>query len=86
MGTRNHQIIHQLNEVYAYIVSTQSLMWQVILDVLALGIQQTRNTMQDESPTMTTNSQPVTLLQPPNRHRLTVTRSQHLDVNEWLSP
>ena len=61
-------------------------MWQVIPDVLAHGIQQTTITMQHESPTMTTNSQPVTFLQPPNIHRITVTRNQHLDVNEWLSP
>ena len=67
MGTRNHQIINQLNEVYAPVVSAQSLMWQVIPDVLAHGIQQTRITMQHESPTMTPNSQPVTSLQPPNR-------------------
>ena len=85
MGTRNHQIINQLNEVYAPVVSAQSLMWQVIPDVLAHGIQQTRITMQHESLTMTPNSQPVTSLRPPNRHRITVTRNQHLDVNEWLS-
>ena len=39
VGTRNHQIIHQLNGVYAPIVSAQSLMWQVIPDVVAHGIQ-----------------------------------------------
>ena len=84
--TRNHQIIHQLNEVYAPIVSAQSSMWQVIPDVLAHGNQQTGITSTRSSPTMTTSSQSVTLLQPPNIHRITVTRNQHLDVNEWLSP
>ena len=61
-------------------------MWQVIPDVLAHGIQQTTITVQHERLTMTTNSQPVTFLQLPNIQGITVTRNQHLDVNEWLSP